>query len=271
MSINEQLTHLGVFGPGVGVLHLANRIHDELPQLKLTCYSDRLNSPYSSKEPAQICTLIDRAIDMLSSQGVCQILAGCNTSSLFLRGVMQERYSRGNVIPDTVNLLDLTATELKKQALGSKVLLLGSPLLSRARYYTEKLTNLSVIEEGLSEIASDVDRNIHNARQVDYRAMLNQIYKRHSEIDSVVIVCTHFEVISDLIEEEAQAVYGYRVPLHLQSSLVIKYLKNRDALYKGDRSLDKSPTPLNIVTNDTSKDYRSYIGEICPGALITET
>lgn len=262
------ITHLGMFGPGVGVLYLANRIHHDFPQLKITCFSDLKNSPYSSKDPTEVCALVHRAIEVLTSQRVCQILAGCNTSSLFLREVIQERVRSGNVTPDALNLIDLTVAELKKQALGNKVILLGSPLLSKARYYTEKLTNLSVIEEGLSGIASDVDRNLHTGRRDDYRALLRSIYKKHPKIDSVVIVCTHFEAVADLIEEEASAVYHRQIPVYLQSDLVLGCLKGIQTCSTHLKLDQEQPAKFTVLTNDTSDKYLSYVQQICPGALI---
>jgi|GEM_PF-7092473 len=271
MSIEDKIPHLGMFGPGVGVLHLASSIHQKFPQLSITCFSDRLNSPYSIKEPAKICSLVNCAIEILSSKGVSQILAGCNTSSLFLGKVIQERDEQNIVTPDTLNLLELTISQLQKLSTGSTALLLGSPLLSKAGYYTEQLTELSVIEEGLSGVALDVDQNLHAKRESDYRATLRNIYKQHPKIDAIVIVCTHFEVIQDIIAEEASSFYGRQIPLYLQSDLILNCLKDFLVPARDIELTREPPAQFSVLTNDISQKYISYIEQICPEALVSQS
>ncbi len=187
---------IGVFDSGVGGKSVVLAIQKTLPELEVIYAEDRKNVPYGNKTPEELHRLVTPILQKLVEQGCQAIVIACNTV--------------------TTNIINLLRQELKVPLIGMEpmvkpaagqsktgvIAVCATPAtLASPRYACLKQTyapEIKVLEPDCSDwanlIESDRANRSHVKEQID--AVCSQ------RADVIVLGCTHYHWIEDIIIEE---------------------------------------------------------------------
>jgi glutamate racemase len=189
---------LGVFDSGIGGQAVAAALHKSFPEAELVVVNDHKNVPYGSKTPQHILDLTDAAIQPLLAARCDIIILACNSASAAAIEELRRRYPSQPFIglePMVKPAAALTKT-------GTIAVCATPATLASERYHRLVKTygqGLRIIEPDCSEWATMIENNQVNRAQIG--ETINNCCKEGADV--VVLACTHYHWIKDLISEIA--------------------------------------------------------------------
>jgi glutamate racemase len=197
MKNNKQAVKIGVFDSGIGGLSVANAIEKALPNAKIIFVNDHKNCPYGTKSPDLLFKLVVPILTDLVQQGCQVIVIACNTVTTTIISQLRQ------IIP--VPLIGMEPM-VKPAALKTKsgvIAVCATPTtLASKRYAWLKKTyakNVKVIEPDCSDWTLMIETN-----HVDSQKIHNEIDAAcNQSADVIVLGCTHYHWIQDIIKKEA--------------------------------------------------------------------
>lgn len=188
---------IGVFDSGVGGLSVVKAIQKALPDAEVLYAEDKKNIPYGNKTPDKLYELVLPILNTLSEQGCDVIVVACNTVTT----TIIERLRRALPLP----LIGMEPmVKPASQITKSKIIAVcATPTtLASARYGWLKETyakNVKVLEPDCSDWTVMIQNN-----QVDRQKIQKRIDEAcNAGADVIVLGCTHYHWIEDLIKEIA--------------------------------------------------------------------
>ncbi len=192
---------IGVFDSGVGGLTVLRALRRRLPHEDLIYLGDTARVPYGTKSPATIARYAIEDAGFLVSQGVKMLVVACNTASALARDRLREEFD--------VPLLSVIGPGVRAATRATR----GGPVGVIA---TEATVDSGVYEKGIRELAGpdikifsrpcplfvalaeEGETDSEVARLVT-RRYLEPL--RSYEIDTLVLGCTHYPLLSGVIVE----------------------------------------------------------------------
>lgn len=190
---------IGVFDSGIGGLSVANAITEAMPEHSVIFKNDTAHMPYANKSSDELLTLVTPILDSLVSEGCEVIVIACNTVTTTIIPELRERIK--------VPLIGMEpmvkpASELTK----SKVIAVcATPTtLASERYKELKQTyaeGITVLEPDCSNWSYLIETD-----QIDRQAIAATTDEVCSKgADVIVLGCTHYHWIEDLIKEASKS------------------------------------------------------------------
>jgi glutamate racemase len=197
VPINSQA--IGVFDSGIGGLSIAKCIHQNLPHENLIYVADSQFAPYGDKSSANIIERVNKIADWLINQQVKAIVVACNTATVSAIDQLRLRVSipiigvepaiKPAAIHSKTQKIALLVTEAT--AVNTRFLSLVNKYKNGAEIYIQPCAGLvELIEQGLYE--SEQCRKRLNALLVPLL---------QSNIDTLVLGCTHYPFVRQLIQD----------------------------------------------------------------------
>lgn len=188
---------IGVFDSGIGGLSVVNAIKEALPDYEVVFANDTKNVPYGTKSPGQLLPLVEPILQELIDKGCQVIVVACNTVSTTLIEELRQKLSVPLIAMEP---MVKPAAELTKTGV---IAVCATPTtLSSQRYAWLKETYASqvkVIEPDCSDWTVMIEAN-----QIDREKIHNEIEAAcNQQADVIVLGCTHYHWIEDIIKEEA--------------------------------------------------------------------
>ena len=199
--IDEQCP-IGVFDSGVGGISTLRTLSAMLPDEDFIFYGDSANAPYGEKTAEQVRALTDLAVQELRNRNVKAIVIACNTATSAAKPSLMKRY------PD---IPFLGIEPALKQAVdeGKKnILVMATPLtLSLAKFHrqVERFSDRALITPlPCPGLAALIEQGAEATQEIDgyltrLFAQLASNTASKSSFDAVVLGCTHYPFIADLI------------------------------------------------------------------------
>lgn len=186
---------LGIFDSGIGGEAVADALKVTFPNADIVTVNDRKNIPYGSKSRTEITRLTDTAIQPLI--GNCDvIILACNTATALAIDELRQRYPDQKFIG--IEPMVKTASELTKTG---KIVVCATPATLASSRYSELVqkyaAHLTIIEPDCSEWAYLIENNQLNRSHVE-KQITNAC---DNGADTIVLGCTHYHWIKDLITE----------------------------------------------------------------------
>jgi len=189
---------LGIFDSGIGGEAVAASLQKAFPDATLQIVNDRRNVPYGSKTTEQIVGLTDAAIQPLLAGGCDIIILACNTATAAAIETLRERYPLQPFIglePMVKPAASLTKTGV--------VAVCATPSTLRSQRYQNLIEkygkDIKFIEPDCSQWAYMIETN-HIDRSV-IRHTIDQCCEQGADV--IVLACTHYHWIKELINEIA--------------------------------------------------------------------
>ncbi len=216
---------IGVFDSGIGGLSVLKQFIRFLPSENYIYLGDTARVPYGNKSKQIVEAYAKESAEFLISKGVKIIIIACNTvSALALDSIR----SISNDI-DVIGMIDPAAEASLRASRNGKIGIIGTRATIGSNAYINQINNISsensnikvfskacpmfvpIVEEGMIR---------HDATKLIAEEYLSEF--RNHKIDTLVLGCTHYPLLSHLINEvlpnvtlidsgEHAAVYALRV------------------------------------------------------------
>jgi glutamate racemase len=187
---------IGVFDSGVGGQSVAQAIKRAHPELDIVYVSDSKNVPYGSKTESEIAKLVE-PIMMKLAEHVDVIVIACNTVSTLLARKLREKISTPIVA------IEPMVKPAAEQTKSDIIAVCATPAtLASERYQWLKQTyaeGVEVLEPDCSEWSQMIESNSIQKEHV--HEQIDAVCQRGADI--IVLGCTHYHWIEDIVKEEA--------------------------------------------------------------------
>lgn len=187
----------------MGGLTVARRVLEALPGASLLYFADTAHVPYGEKTPEQICHYALCISDFLIQQGAQSILFACNTTSAYALDLARDRFA--------VPIFGVIEPAVREAALHSagRVGVLATAATVQSGVYTRTLLQANpefqVTEVACPALVPLVEAGeVNSATALQYcGAYMNAL--RRAGVDTVILGCTHYPLLIDLLERISPA------------------------------------------------------------------
>lgn len=191
---------IGIFDSGAGGLSVLAELRKISKQADILFFRDTKNAPYGTKSGSELKRIVSRDIEILTSHGADAVLMACCTAST-VHGLLSERERKisipiikptacAAVNASTSGKIGIIATE--RTALSrafSREILALNPSAAPMEWSTQELVR--IIEDGVT------DETAVGGDKKQIKKILSDVIK--SDIDTLILGCTHFPHISGII------------------------------------------------------------------------
>ena len=218
---------IAIIDYGIGGLGLYKMIRKDFPKLPLIYFSDSGEVPYGKLSRAALRARIEKVFHFLENKGVEKIIVACHSASSVVRD------SDKNVIGLRSQTIKAVATR-KPKSVG----IIGGGRTIRSGFYRRELRKLGIktsqrVAQPLSIL---VERGEVKGRLVE--ETVAEIMKPLRGCDSVLLACTHYPVLSDIILKHCSRVIDPVDELYL-------------SIYKELKQVTTTGRTLFMTTGDT--------------------
>ena len=250
---------IGIFDSGIGGITIFKSIQKLLPKENIIYFSDNLNSPYGNKNKKEIQILSLKNSEWLLNKGCKIIVVACNTATTNCISMLRKSFKTPFIGVEPA--IKPAATNTRTGNIG--VLATKGTLNSNLFEITSNdyCSKINIIEKNGDGLVDMIENGILNGTEIEKLLLkfLSPMIK--SNIDHLVLGCTHYPLINDSIEkilpnnvkilESGEAVAKQTKKIIIDKNLVGN---NKNPTYNfycngGDNSLKK------ILAPDVTKDF----------------
>lgn len=257
---------VGVFDSGVGGLTVAKEIMSRLPGERILYYGDTARVPYGSKSKETVTEYSRQITKFLISQGVKVVVVACNTASALAVDTMRKEFDLP--IIDVVEPGARTAAGVTR---NGSIGVIGTEGTIHSGMYNKHIYNISpelnvfgkacplfvpLVEEGW--IYDSVTREVARRYLGEFRG---------KDVDSLVLGCTHYPLLSNLIRDVVQEVLGGGVTLVNPAVETAKCLKQL-LTERGELNSSPEVPEHRFYVSDGAEKFRSFANSILPCNVI---
>lgn len=262
-------TPIGIFDSGFGGLSIFREIKHLLPEYDYLYLGDNGRAPYGDRSFDEVFDFTRQAVEKLFDMGCPMVILACNTASAkALRNIQQRwlpytddpsRRVLGVVRPTAERVGQLTysghigiiATQATVSSQSYEMELEKIPTAFRLDFQPLSITShacpqwVPMIESGLMHT-----QEMHDIVYKDIAALL----QRDSEIDTIILGCTHYPLITSVIQTVLQELKHPEIVLMPQGKPVSYAL--RDYLRRHpemEQRISKNQNTLYYTTGDVTK------------------
>jgi glutamate racemase len=229
--ISKNAEPIGIFDSGIGGLTVASAIHRIMPNESLVYYGDTAHLPYGDKSKELIAEFSLRITRFLLEEKKCKaIVIACNTASAAAYEPLRDQYK--GVIP-VINVIDPMIEAVIADDSIQRLGIIATKTTISSGVYQEKLTRrkpqLPFAAMATPLLASMIEEGFYD------NTVSQEVLKTYlgdpqlSEIDALVLACTHYP----LIKKEIEAYYNGQVKLYDSAQVVaqkLRYILDKEQL-----------------------------------------
>jgi glutamate racemase len=243
---------IGVFDSGVGGLTVVRELRRQLPGEDIVYLGDTARVPYGSKSPRTVERSSLGCQSFLLERGVKLVLIACNTASANALPALVA----ASPVP-VIGAVEPGAISALAASRGRHIGVIGTLGTVRSGAYaaaihardaTATLTALAcpllvpLAEEGWTDDEVAV---------IVARRYLAQLFAQDAAIDTLVLGCTHYPLLRDVLARVAAELAG--LPVAVVDSARAMAIAARDALGFTDNNRRAEPGRLDCFATDTSR------------------
>ncbi len=196
----EKEKPVGVFDSGIGGLTVVKRIASTLPQEDIVYFGDTARVPYGSKSNSTVKEYAMQDAKFLINKNVKAIVVACNTVSSV---ALQEL--RNNFAVPIIGVIIPGAEEAVKETQNGRIGVIGTRATIGNKAYSKEIKLLNPDAE-VFEKACPLFVPLAEEGWIKHKAtyQIAEEYLRELkelEIDTLVLGCTHYPILADVIGE----------------------------------------------------------------------
>lgn len=251
---------IGIFDSGYGGLTVLKEIRATLPKYDYIYLGDNARAPYGPRSFETVYHYTLECVRWFFDQGCPLVVLACNTASAkALRTIQQKDLQQLDpskrvlgVIRPTTEIIGNFSTSKRVGILGTA----GTVLSNSYPIEIEKFfPGVQVYQEACPMWVPLVENNEHHSPGADYfiKKHLDTLLEQDSSIDTVLLACTHYPLLTEKIEQYLPA----GITLVSQGEIVAKSLQ--DYLTRHPEIAERCTTgsTLNFYTTDSPQDFDS--------------
>lgn len=220
---------IGIFDSGIGGMTVVKRMLSALPGESVIYFGDTARVPYGSKSNSTVIEYSIQNARFLVDKNIKLLVVACNTASSVALEELRAQFD----IP-VIGMIEPGAQLALKKTKGKRIGVIGTYATTGNRAYSEELYKLDkeifVIEKPcpLFVPLAEEGWTDHEATRIVAEEYLSEL--RELDIDTVILGCTHYPILTDIIQD----VLGEDISLidsGTASSMVVEeYLKKNGLL-----------------------------------------
>jgi glutamate racemase len=221
LNFMEREKPIGVFDSGIGGLTVVKRIAAALPEENIVYFGDTARVPYGSKSNDTVIEYSLEDARYLMQKNVKAIVVACNTAS----SVAMEELRKNFDVP-LIGMIEPGAQTAIKTTKNNRVGVIGTRATISNKAYSNKIRELYP-EIQVFETACPLFVPLAEEGWIDHKATyeIAEEYLRElrdEQIDTLVLGCTHYPILSKVIQE----VIGEDVTLVDSGIVAAEMIKN---------------------------------------------
>lgn len=259
----EKEKPIGVFDSGIGGLTVVKRLSSVLPRESIVYFGDTARVPYGSKSNSTVVEYSVQNTNFLLHKNVKAVVVACNTASSIAIPELRKKFDVpiiGVILPGA----DMAVKETKNKKIG----VIGTrATISNQAYYKAIKDIDSSIE--VFEKACPLFVPIAEEGWINHRAtyeIAEEYLKelREHEIDTLVLGCTHYPILADVIQE----VIGKDVTL-IDSGIATAEVVRSEINRIGFETNSAVPGNLDLYVSDIPTTFKQ-VAELFLGKQIND-
>ena len=200
---------IGVLDSGLGGISVLRELVKLMPGEDFIYYGDSANAPYGTRIPEEVIDLTKKDVEFLLERGAKAIVVACNTATSV--AIKELRAAYEEVLP--VIGIEPALKPAVKAKEHSKVVVMATPMtLSQTKFnsmmhiYEDDANIIKMPCPGLVEY---IESGVLEGPVLD--AYLEKQFAPYdkAEIDAVVLGCTHYPLIREVIQKHLPGVFVY--------------------------------------------------------------
>lgn len=206
--MNVDAAPIGVFDSGVGGLTVFKEIEKSLPQYDYIYLGDNARVPYGNRSFETVYRYTRECVNKLFDKGCRLVILACNTASAkALRSIQQNDLPLMSDPHRVLGVIRPTAEIAGEYSKSRKVGILATQGTVSSESYKLEIGNffpdISVYQEACPMWVPLIENNEHQSEGAEYfiRRHLMNLMSGQPSIDTVILACTHYPLLSDRIKE----------------------------------------------------------------------
>ncbi len=190
---------IGIFDSGVGGLTVARAVIDQLPDEDIIYVGDTGNGPYGPLTVPQIRSHALAIGDDLAERGVKALVIACNSASAACLRDARERYAPVPVVEVILPAVRRAVATTRNGRIG----VIGTAATIASGAYQDAFAaarDTEVFAAACPRFVDFVERGVTSGRQVLGLAQGYLEPLQRAEVDTLVLGCTHYPMLSGLIQ-----------------------------------------------------------------------
>jgi glutamate racemase len=190
---------IGIFDSGVGGLTVARAVIDQLPDEEIIYVGDTGNGPYGPLTVPEIRANALAIGDDLADRGIKALVIACNTASSACLRDARERYAPIPVVEVILPAVRRAVSTTRSGRVG----VIGTEATIASGAYQDAFAaarDLEVVAVACPRFVDFVERGVTSGRQVLGLAEGYLEPLQRAEVDTLVLGCTHYPMLSGLIQ-----------------------------------------------------------------------
>jgi len=255
--INEK--PIGVFDSGIGGLTVVKRFLSSLPNENIIYFGDTARVPYGSKSNSTVIEYSLQDARFLINKKVKAIVVACNTAS----SVAIEELRKTFDVP-VIGMIGAGSKSAIQQTKNKKVGVIGTRATISNKAYAKRIKyldpSIEVFEKAcpLFVPLAEEGWTHHEATYKIAEEYLAEL--REKEIDTLVLGCTHYPILSEVIQE----IIGANVKLvdsGIASAEVVKEELQKNGLLSDSKSRGYSEFYVSDIPVKFKEIAELFLGE----------
>lgn len=253
---------IGVFDSGYGGLTILKEIRKALPQYDYLYLGDNARAPYGTRSFELVYQFTLESVKELFARGCHLVILACNTASAkALRSIQQNDLPRLDPARRVLGVIRPTVERLGEISEGH-VGIVATPGTVSSRSYTLEISKLfpdmRVTEQGCPMWVPLIENNESSDIGADYfvKKYIAELFSRDSEIDTLVLGCTHYPIMMDKIRQYTPQ----HVRVVAQGEIVGKSLENYLSRHPEMESRCSRGGTVEYLTTENPEKFNALAG-----------
>lgn len=193
---------IGVFDSGVGGLTAMRVLEELMPREHIIFLGDSAHMPYGERTRREIISLSQKSLDFLLNRGVKAILIACGTATVNALDVLREHCP----VP-IFGVVDPAVEEALASTKNGRIGLLATTATIRQGAFQRRLMDeepsLLVEARACPVFATIVEHGLFDRHDPRVEAAAEEYLPplRDAGVDTVILGCTHYPLLSDVVLE----------------------------------------------------------------------
>ncbi|HVZ59002.1 MAG TPA: glutamate racemase [Patescibacteria group bacterium] len=190
---------IGILDSGVGGLSVWEEINKLLPHERTLYIADSAHAPYGNKSEREIFALASKLVEFLLTHDVKIIVAACNTITVTCIDKLREKYPPTEIVGVVPAIKPAVAISRTK-----RIGILTTERTAKSDYQHKLIDDFAAECHAVTIGTNKLVPLIEAGEREGLRKALPSILEplKREKIDTVVLGCTHYPLIRDLIEDE---------------------------------------------------------------------
>lgn len=250
---------IGVFDSGVGGLTVVKEIMRQMPREEIIYFGDTARVPYGSKSRETILKFSRQIVKFLKNQKVKAIVFACNTASALALDTIEEEEE----LP-MIGVVKPGAHTAAASTKNGRIGVIGTEGTINSGLYTQYLNKLCPTAEVYTKACplfvplAEENMLYDSVTEEIAGRYLNEL--RQYEIDTLVMGCTHYPLLSYVIKKVA----GEEVKLvnpAFETARELKKVLGEKGLLRNEEGVTKGH---KFYVSDASRKFQTFANTILP-------